>query len=284
MLRILARNQDLISLPRLGFSEEAYQRLQGFLRRPHGIILTVGPTGSGKTTTRYAMLRDLDAAAKNIVTLEDPVEYSLAGVNQVAINAKIGLTFAGGLRALLRQDPDVLMVGEIRDQDTAQLAVQAALTGHLVFSTLHTNSGVSAMTRLYDMGVERFLIANSLIGVVSQRLVRKLCDCREPFQLNPEAAREMGIAPEPALRFYRPMGCEKCHYLGYKGRTVIYETLPVDYAVRRLWLEGENDEAKIEAAFRSRGLETLRENGLRQAREGITSLEEIEKAVWLERD
>jgi type II secretory ATPase GspE/PulE/Tfp pilus assembly ATPase PilB-like protein len=203
----------------------------------------------------------------------------------VPVNSKIGLTFASGLRALLRQDPDVIMAGEIRDRDTAELAVQAALTGHLVFSTLHTNSGVSTMTRLVDMGVERFLVANSLIGVVSQRLVRTLCPaCRRPLRLNRETAREMGIDSAEDMLFYQAEGCERCHYLGYQGRTVIYEILPVDYTVRRLWLEGENDERAVEQAFYARGVKNLREEGLHKARKGITSLEEIEKAIWLERD
>jgi type II secretory ATPase GspE/PulE/Tfp pilus assembly ATPase PilB-like protein len=177
------------------------------------------------------------------------------------------------------------MAGEIRDRDTAELAVQAALTGHLVFSTLHTNSGVSTMTRLHDMGVERFLVANSLIGIISQRLVRKLCPlCRKPYRLSRETALEMGIAAAADLMVYRPEGCAGCRYLGYQGRTVIYELLPVSQAARRLWLKGETDEAEVENLFRGRGVESLRENGLRRALEGLTSLEEIEKAVWLERD
>jgi type IV pilus assembly protein PilB len=285
MVRILARPAELMGLQSLGFAPEAETEIRALVHRPHGMILVVGPTGSGKTTTLYALLRELDAQKSNIVTLEDPVEYSLENINQVAVNPKIGLTFAGGLRALLRQDPDVIMAGEIRDRDTAELAVQAALTGHLVFSTLHTNSGVSTLTRLYDMGVERFLAANSLIGVISQRLVRKLCPaCRQPFALSRELADSLGMAGEAEQTFYQPGGCAQCRHTGYRGRTVIYEFLPLDSAVRRRWLDGENDESRLEEIFRARGRESLRDNGLRQARSGITSLEEIERAVWLERD
>jgi len=258
----------------LGFSEEDQQRWKDMTERPNGIVLVTGPTGSGKTTTLYAALSRLDPKALNIMTVEDPIEYDLDGISQTQINTRIEMSFARALRTILRQDPDVVMIGEIRDLETAQIAVQASLTGHLVFATLHTNDAVSAVTRLVDMGVEPFLLASSMIGVGAQRLVRLLClECRKPFR--PEAAqlRALGFSPTQGT-FFSAHGCPACNHTGYKGRTGIYELLVVDDDLRRLIHDRASEQSLRDQAI-ARGTRSLRDDGMRLAAEGAISLEEV---------
>ena len=283
MLRVLRQDKALQGLAALGFTDADAKQIHALIGHPHGMILVVGPTGSGKTTTLYSILGELNARNRNIVTLEDPVEYVLPGINQVPMNSKIGLTFASALRALLRQDPDVILVGEIRDKETVNLAVQAALTGHLVFSTLHANSGVGTLTRLYDMGLERFLIANSLIGVISQRLVRRLCPhCRESYCISPTAQQELGIEMGDSV-FYRSVGCEYCRHLGYAGRIAIYEIFSLEAEIRRAWMDEKNDEKTLQDLMHKLNWKSLWTDGLAKARLGITSLEEVMKVTLMER-
>ncbi|RMH44674.1 MAG: type II secretion system protein GspE, partial [Gammaproteobacteria bacterium] len=235
VLRLLDKQAGRFQFDELGMRSETAEAVKQLLFKPHGIILVTGPTGSGKTTTLYAGLMLLNDQSRNILTVEDPIEYQLDGIGQTQVNPKVDMTFARGLRAILRQDPDVVMVGEIRDLETAQIAVQASLTGHLVLSTLHTNSAVGAITRLHDMGIEPFLISSSLLGVLAQRLVRKLCPhCKQPYQPDAHECELIGVDPASQPTFYRPVGCEHCNYLGYRGRQGIYELLPVNDAIRRL--------------------------------------------------
>lgn len=263
VLRLLDKEAGRLQLEKLGMSPAVLTQLDHLIRQPHGIVLVTGPTGSGKTTTLYAALARLDASTSNILTVEDPVEYDLPGISQTPVNTKIDMTFALALRAILRQDPDVIMIGEIRDLETAQIAVQASLTGHLVLATLHTNDATSAVTRLVDMGVEPFLLASSLLGVLAQRLVRKLCPaCRAP-----ETSSDGGVV-------YRPVGCDACNHTGYSGRSGIHELFTVDDDVRRLIHEGRDEQAIRKQAL-SNGMRTLRDDGQRWVDEGATSLEEI---------
>ncbi len=244
------------------------------VHKAHGILLVTGPTGSGKTTTLYAAMGRLNRTANNIMTVEDPIEYYIDGIGQTQVNAKVDMTFARGLRAILRQDPDVVMVGEIRDLETAQIAVQASLTGHLVLSTLHTNSAVGAVTRLRDMGVEPFLLSSSLIGVMAQRLVRVLCeDCKQPYEADAAASEELGLAPGSRPTLYAPKGCEGCSHLGYKGRTGIYEVVEVDDSFRTL-IHDVSSEHELEQYARTRS-PSVREDGLRKILSGLTSVEEV---------
>jgi general secretion pathway protein E len=257
--------------------EALLRQVVGMISKSHGIFLVTGPTGSGKTTTLYAALTRLNNREKNIITVEDPIEYQLSGVGQIQVNPKIHLTFAAGLRSILRQDPDIIMVGEIRDGETAEIAVQSALTGHMVFSTLHTNDAAGALTRLVEMGIEPFLAASSIVGILAQRLVRKICpDCRQSYQPAAEVIREMGLADAvPAgATFYRGEGCPKCMDIGYRGRTGIYELLSVDEQVRDLLLQNK-DAASIKAAAMRKGMKTLRDAGLVKALAGETSIEEV---------
>ncbi|TAN61967.1 type II secretion system protein GspE, partial [bacterium] len=228
VMRLLDRSSAILSLSRLGFSKEVSEGYQKLIRRPYGIILVTGPTGSGKTTTLYASLNVINSGEKNIVTIEDPVEYHLAGIRQIQVDPKAGISFANGLRAILRQDPDIIMVGEIRDKETAEIAIQAALTGHLVFATLHTNDACGAVTRLVDMGVEPFLVSSSLIGVLAQRLVRAICaDCKEEYAPSPEALKDIGSSgtQQSEVKFYRGKGCPKCLATGYRGRIGMFELM-----------------------------------------------------------
>ncbi|MFO7983705.1 MAG: type II secretion system ATPase GspE [Desulfuromonadales bacterium] len=277
VLRLLDRGDSVVTLEQLGLGDDLLNQVQRMISKSHGVFLVTGPTGSGKTTTLYAALTSLNDRQKNIITVEDPVEYQLPGVGQIQVNSKINLTFAAGLRSILRQDPDIIMVGEVRDSETAEMMVQSALTGHMVFSTLHTNDASGALTRLVEMGIEPFLTASSVAGVLAQRLVRRLCpDCREAYRPPPEALEEMGIAdivPEDA-HFYRRRGCESCMELGYRGRTGIYELLPVDEEVRRLVL-ANSDSGSIKTAAVKRGMTTLRDAGMSLALSGETSLEEV---------
>lgn len=274
VMRLLDKEAVRLDLARLGMAEDTLARMDALVRQPHGIVLVTGPTGSGKTTTLYAALSRLDAGSLNIMTVEDPVEYDLPGVGQIQVNNRVDLDFAKALRAILRQDPDVVMIGEIRDLETAQIAVQASLTGHLVLATLHTNDAASAVTRLVDMGVEPFLLSSSLLGVIAQRLVRRLCpQCRQAAA--PEAAELAHLGGRTAERLYRPRGCPACAGSGYQGRSGIYELLELDDRLRRLIHDQSGEAALREAARAAGGLRLLREDGLRYVLSGDTSLEEL---------
>ena len=279
VLRLLEKDRELAGLTDLGLSEVQAAWMRERSAASHGILLVTGPTGSGKSTTLYAVLTDINTPEKNIITIEDPIEYSLAGVGQIQVAPKIGLTFASGLRSILRQDPDVIMVGEIRDLETAEIAIQASLTGHLVFSTLHTNDSIGAVTRLIDMGIEPFLVGSSLDGVVAQRLVRRLCDaCKEPFTpperlLRPNGTGSAAPVPEDAV-FHRPRGCDACMGTGYRGRTALFEMLTLSDPVREL-IDRRAPDHQLRAAARAAGMTSLREAGLLQAAAGVTSLEEV---------
>ena len=274
VLRLLDKQAARLDLSRLGMDEATLAQIDKLIREPHGIILVTGPTGSGKTTTLYAALSRLDAKSLNIMTVEDPIEYDLDGISQTPINTRIEMTFARALRTILRQDPDVIMIGEIRDVETAQIAVQASLTGHLVFATLHTNDAVSAVTRLVDMGVEPFLLASSLIGVVAQRLVRCLCpDCRKPFAAEAAQLKAWGFAPLQGT-YYTAQGCSECSHTGYRGRTGIYEYLTVDDGLRRL-IHDRASEQTIRSHALAQGMRSLRDDGMRWAAQGAISLEEV---------
>ncbi len=272
VLRLLDKNSVNLDLLTLGMPPALLQQVDGLIARPHGIVLVTGPTGSGKSTTLYAALSRLDARERNIMTIEDPIEYELEGIGQTQVNAKVDMTFARGLRAILRQDPDVVLVGEIRDGETAQIAVQASLTGHLVLSTLHTNSALGAISRLQDMGVEPFLLSTSLLAVMSQRLVRRLCPhCRQQEPANADTARQMEIAPGTAL--WQPRGCAECGFTGYRGRTGIHELLQVDDRVRMAIHRGENEVTLIQQL--GTDYVTLRHAGREKALAGITSWHEV---------
>ncbi|MBK9243834.1 MAG: Flp pilus assembly complex ATPase component TadA [Burkholderiales bacterium] len=277
VLRVLDRASMRFSLAELGFSPDTLHRFEALLARPHGILLVTGPTGSGKTTTLYGALSKLDANALKILTVEDPVEYQLDGVNQIHVHPQIGLTFASALRSILRQDPDIIMIGEMRDGETAQIAVQSALTGHLVLSTLHTNTAASAVVRMTDMGVERYLITSTVNGVLSQRLVRRLCEqCRRPAELPAEIVASSGLARflQPGQSPMSAPGCAACRGSGYWGRAAIHELLVVDEPVREAILRGA-DASQLHEIARKGGLVTLYEDGLRKVAAGVTSLEEV---------
>jgi general secretion pathway protein E len=274
VLRLLDKQAGRLDLAKLGMDEATLTHMDRLIREPHGILLVTGPTGSGKTTTLYAALSRLDASALNIMTVEDPIEYDLDGISQTQINPRIDMSFARALRTILRQDPDVVMVGEIRDLETAQIAIQASLTGHLVFATLHTNDAVAAVTRLVDMGVEPFLLASSLIGVGAQRLVRCLClECRKPIAPDPAQILALGFTPA-AGTLYSAQGCAACNHTGYRGRTGIYELLTVDDDLRRL-IHDRASEQTLRTHVASRGMRSLRDDGIRLASQGIISLEEV---------
>jgi general secretion pathway protein E len=279
VMRLLPRTQELLDLTTLGFDEQQLATMNKLITRPNGIVLVTGPTGSGKTTTLYGALSRINATDKNIITIEDPVEIQLAGVGQIEVNAKVGLTFANGLRSILRQDPNVILIGEIRDLETAEIAIQASLTGHLVFSTLHTNDAPSAITRLVDMGVEPFLVGSSLVAVLAQRLVRVLCaDCKVPYEATSEELAELGIQTGRAVRLYRPEGCAGCNYAGYRGRIGIFELMQVDDDVRAL--VSQNVDAKtIKGAAVRRGMHPLRSDGARKVLAGLTSVAEVLRAT-----
>jgi general secretion pathway protein E len=278
VLRLLDRAQALVdvNLDRLGFSGDNMRRIDRLIRQSHGIILATGPTGSGKTTTLYACLSRINSPEKNIITIEDPIEYQLHGVGQMQVNPKIDLTFASGLRSILRQDPDVIMVGEIRDSDTAEIAIQAALTGHLVFSTLHTNDSFGALTRLVDMGIEPFLVSSSVMAVLAQRLVRVLCpDCREPY-LPPESElNRIGLDPSGwSGPVYRAKGCRACRNTGFRGRTAVHELMVVDDEVRELVMK-KADASSIRRVCTSKGMKVLRQDGTERVGAGQTTIEEL---------
>ncbi|MGQ0794024.1 MAG: type II secretion system ATPase GspE [Deltaproteobacteria bacterium] len=277
VMRLLDRSSVLLSLEDLGLEGQKLNTINSLVRRPHGIILVTGPTGSGKTTTLYASLVRINSADKKIITVEDPVEYQLQGVNQIQVNSKVSLTFANGLRSVLRQDPDVILIGEIRDRETADIAIHASLTGHLVFSTLHTNDSASAITRLLDMGIEPFLVASSLMAVVAQRLLRLLClRCREPYRPADEELERIGLARKQITSgmIYRAVGCNECLGTGYSGRTGIFETLVIDDDTRNLTLSSA-DSTKIKKKAVHRGMTTLRMDGADKIIKGLTSIDEV---------
>ena len=276
VLRLLEKENRLLNLTEMGFSPERLHTIQQLIRLTHGILLVTGPTGSGKTTTLYAALSEINAPDKNIITVEDPVEYQLLGIGQMQVNPKINLTFAAGLRSILRQDPDVIMIGEIRDRETAEIAIHASLTGHLVFSTLHTNDAASAATRLIDMGIEPFLVASSVVAVLAQRLIRKVCpDCKQAYQPDDEELIRLGVVPGKAKpTFYRGTGCPACTQTGYRGRTGIHELLVFDDEVRRL-IGNKADAAAIRQAAVSRGMVLLKEEAAEKIFAGITTTEEV---------
>lgn len=279
VLRILDKTSSLKPLEALGFSEYNLKKFESIITQPYGMILISGPTGSGKTTTLYSILNRLNTPTKNIITVEDPVEYQLKGINQVQVNEKAGLTFANALRSILRQDPNIILIGEIRDKETAQIAIEAALTGHLVLSTIHTNDSSSIPTRLIDMGVEPFLVASSLIGATAQRLVRKVCQtCKHPVEPSEEVLTHLGFPLEEGVTFYRGDGCEACGYTGYKGRVAISEILPISPEIQRLILNSASSK-EIMAEGKRQGMKTLLDDAMNKAAEGITTLEEVIRVV-----
>jgi general secretion pathway protein E len=274
VMRLLDKQAGRLELEHLGMSESTRNIFGDLLNRPHGIILVTGPTGSGKTTSLYAGLTLLNVKSRNILTVEDPIEYYIDGIGQTQVNNKVEMTFAKGLRSILRQDPDVVMIGEIRDLETASIAVQASLTGHLVLSTLHTNTAIGAITRLRDMGVEPFLLASSLIGVLAQRLVRKLCPaCKKPHEITTSEREWLDMDESDPTIIYSANGCEKCNQLGYEGRTGLYELVPIDDKLLDMIHDGEGEHA-MEQYARTR-TPSLRQDGKRMILEGLTSLEEV---------
>ncbi len=276
-IRILTRSSVFMSMEDLGFLPSDREQIDRFLAKPHGIILLTGPTGSGKTTTLYAALSKLNLLDRKTLTIEDPIEYQLHGITQMQVLPKIGFTFATGLRSMLRHDPDIMMVGEIRDYETAEMSIRASLTGHLVFSTLHTNDAAGTVTRLVDMGVEPFLIASTMIASIAQRLVRKVCDnCAEPFSPSPEALEELRVSPEEAKEatFRQGKGCDLCRQTGYKGRLAICEILPFTQPIKELCVRGATS-GEIKQRGRELGMSTLRDAGWIRVKSGITTVEEV---------
>ncbi|MFQ5521381.1 MAG: GspE/PulE family protein, partial [Candidatus Methylomirabilia bacterium] len=276
VMRLLDRSSIFLALERLGFSQGTQRLFERLIGRPHGIILVTGPTGSGKTTTLYAALDKINSPDRKIITIEDPVEYQLSGVNQIPVKPKIGLTFATGLRHIVRQDPDVIMVGEIRDLETADIAIHAALTGHLVFSTLHTNDAPAAITRLQDMGCEPYLVASVLEGVLAQRLVRKICQaCRIPAAPTPADLHALGIAEaRETTSLFKGAGCEECRGTGYRGRAGLFELFAITEEVRGLILR-KAPAGEIRRHAAERGMVMLREDAWAKAKAGMTTVEEI---------
>jgi len=274
VLRLLDKQAGRLDLTSLGMAERDSQALNQLLQQPHGILLVTGPTGSGKTTSLYAGLTRLNDKSRNILTVEDPIEYNLEGIGQTQVNTKADMTFARGLRAILRQDPDVVMIGEIRDLETAEIAVQASLTGHLVLSTLHTNNAIGAVTRLHDMGIEPFLLSSSLIGVVAQRLVRVLCPvCKEAHQPDSAEREKLHLPVDQAATIYRATGCEQCNHTGYQGRAGIFEVVVIDDTVRNL-IHNRASEAELIDYARQQG-PSIRADGRARVLAGLTSLEEL---------
>lgn len=277
VMRLLDKTKTFVSLVKVGFSERDFKIIHQTINRPNGIFFITGPTGSGKTTTLYSILYELNTPEVNIVTVEDPVEYQMPGVGQVQVNEKIGMTFAAALRSILRQDPDIIMIGETRDQETAQIAIQAALTGHLVLSTLHTNDAPSAITRLVDMGIEPFLIASSVLAVMAQRLVRQLCNaCKKPYSPSLEMLESIGLtlAQAQGITFYQAVGCDECGGTGYKGRLAIFEVMAMSPEVAKLTVE-RADASVIRRQATAEGMTLLIQDGQRKIKEGLTTIEEV---------
>ena len=276
VMRILDKsNTQIYDLKKLGFSSRMHEQFENLLSRPHGIILVTGPTGSGKTTTLYAALTQINQPDKKIVTIEDPVEYQINGINQIHVNPKIGLTFAAGLRSIVRQDPDVIMVGEMRDLETAEIGIRAALTGHVVFSTLHTNDAPSAIARLVDMGAEDYLLASSILGVLAQRLIRVICPhCKEEQPLEKSVLEEIGFPLDAKTRLYQGKGCKECGQTGFQGRVAIFELMLMDEEIRRLTIANADALELTKAAIKA-GMITLRDDGFEKVKEGITTISEV---------
>ncbi len=284
VLRLLEKENRLLNLSEMGFSKERLTVIHQLIQLAHGIMLVTGPTGSGKTTTLYAALTHINSPDKNIITVEDPVEYQLLGVGQMQVNPKINLTFAAGLRSILRQDPDVIMIGEIRDRETAEIAIHASLTGHLVFSTLHTNDAASAATRLIDMGIEPFLVASSVVAVLAQRLLRRICpDCKRPYRASEEELSRLDLPPGSAVTLYRGAGCAACSQTGYRGRTGIFELMVLDDDIRRL-IGGKADSTAIKQTAIAKGMVTLKQEGAERVIQGHTTLEEVMRITQQEID
>jgi len=285
VIRVVDQNRVQVMLEDLGLQNDDLPRLKRWLARPQGIVLVTGPTGSGKSTLLYSGLRSIQHVTKNIVTVEDPVEFQISGINQVQVDEKAKKTFPSALRAILRQDPDVIMIGEIRDKETAQIAFRASVTGHLVLSTLHTNDAAGAVTRLVDLGLEPFMVASSLVGVVAMRLVRTLCPrCKEPYDAGADGFNRLGVNPGAgALTLWRGRGCNHCHNTGYHGRIGIFEVLEVSDAIRSLLTQGSSDAAIRQAAVES-GMRTIGEDGLHKVLSGVTTLEEVTRMIYLEHD
>jgi type IV pilus assembly protein PilB len=284
VMRVLDKSSISVGLHKLGLSEGDRERLENMITRPYGILLITGPTGSGKSTTLYALLQRVNTGEKNIITIEDPVEYEVGGLTQAQVNEKAGITFAAGLRTILRQDPDIVMVGEIRDGETAIIATEAALTGHLVLSTLHTNDAPGAVTRMLDMGIEPFLIASSVIGVEAQRLLRLICErCKEAYEPPPAALRRLGLDAEASTKvvFYRGAGCENCRGTGYRGRIGCFELMQVDDSLRDLILQRAPTHELRERAL-AHGMTLLRDDAIRKVLEGLTTVEEALRVVYVD--
>ena len=280
--RLLDKSGMRLSRDKIGLSEEDMVKYEKLIRIKNGVILVVGPTGSGKSTTMYTMIGDLNKRDVNLVTLEDPVEYNIDGVNQVQINEKVGMTFAGGLRAILRQDPDVIAVGEIRDGETAEIAMRSAITGHVVLSTIHTSDALGTVERLVDMGVEPYLVASALKGVFSQRLVRRICpNCRQAYEPSEEEQRELGLEPRFGRTFYRGKGCPECFDTGYRGRTAVFEIFPLTIKVRRM-IAGHASREQLEDVLKdpSSGFVSLRDNAIKLVEEGVTTGDEVLRVIY----
>jgi general secretion pathway protein E len=277
VMRVLDREMLILDLEKIGFPQDLLEQYMTLITQPYGMILVTGPTGSGKTSTLYTSLAKIRSSENKIITLEDPIEYYLDGINQIQVNSKIGLSFANGLRSIVRQDPDIILVGEIRDKETAEIAIQSALTGHLLFSTLHTNDSVGAVGRLLDMGVEGFLLSSTLLGILAQRLVRVICpECKSKVTPDEKYLQAMGISRQEAeqMMFYAGQGCEHCRHTGFRGRTAIFEYLPVDADIRQE-ITNCSDTEKIKNVAAKKGIQTLRDNGWQKVRQGITTISEV---------
>jgi type IV pilus assembly protein PilB len=277
VMRVLDKSNLTLDLAKLGFAERAYKHFTDAISSPWGMVLVTGPTGSGKTTTLYSALHQVNTPDTNIMTAEDPVEYNLLGINQVHVREEVGLTFPAALRSFLRQDPDIIMVGEIRDGETAEIAVKAALTGHLVLSTLHTNDAPSTINRLLNMGIEPFLVASSVVLILAQRLARRICtECKEPQEVAKDTLINLGMPPDVAAKakVYHGKGCPNCNGTGYRGRLALYEVMPIDEGIRKLIFSGANADEIKKSAVKS-GMDTLRMSGIRKALEGLTTVEEV---------
>jgi type IV pilus assembly protein PilB len=281
VIRILSKDAHLVDKKRLGMMDEDLVKLERIIKSPYGIILVTGPTGSGKSTTLYAILKELNTVDKNIITVEDPVEYMMDGINQVNVNAKAGLTFAAGLRSILRQDPDIIMVGEIRDGETAEIAIRSAITGHLVLSTIHTNDAASAVVRLVDMGIESYLVATSLSGVVAQRLVRKVCShCKIEYNANEKEKRLVGVDANENLKLYKGKGCSYCNNSGYSGRVGVYEIMEIDSEVRNAIMSNKSTDDIRDVATQN-GMKTLQDSCAKLVIKGMTTADELARITFL---
>jgi type IV pilus assembly protein PilB len=279
--RLLDKTGAVVSLDKIGLTEDQIEGIRKLLRCRNGVILMVGPTGSGKTTTMYCMINELNKRDVNLVTLEDPVEYNVDGVNQVQINEKVGMTFANGLRAILRQDPDIIAVGEIRDAETAEIAMRSAITGHVVLSTIHTNDAVGTIERLQDIGVEPYLVSSAMRGIISQRLVRRICpDCKQAYTPDSKELEDLGIPSARSVTFYKGAGCPNCYHTGYRGRIAVFEMLEVNSRVRALISRrARREEIEDELKKPEYGFVSLRQNAIRLVLEGVTTGEEVLRVI-----